>query len=190
MPIIQLIIILAVIGFLLWLLTTYVPMEPLIKRIIVIVVVFAVVIWLLNVFGLLNGLGTIKVHGQTREQLSGRLVTEPTVAAFPQASKAISCTVDTPSTEDQTGLIHCPDFDFKINSWPKAWEDYKSKGDIVRAVVRRDTIVAVAAPCKERIQKRYNQRIGLHPTLDSITPDDCRDIPAKDREKFTKELRK
>jgi hypothetical protein len=55
MSIITLIITLAIIGFLLWLVLTYVPMPEPFKRIILIIVVFAVVLWLLYGFGLLGG---------------------------------------------------------------------------------------------------------------------------------------
>ena len=60
MPIIQLIIVLAVIGLLLWLLNTYVPMADPIKTIINVGVVIAVILWLLNVFGVM-GMGNIRV---------------------------------------------------------------------------------------------------------------------------------
>ena len=59
MDIIHVIIVLAVIGVLLWLLNTYLPMDAMIKRIINIVVIIAVVLWLLNVFGLLSGFGGV-----------------------------------------------------------------------------------------------------------------------------------
>jgi hypothetical protein len=49
---ISLIITLIVIGILLWLVNTYIPMDGKIKNIINIVVVVLVVLWLLNVFGL------------------------------------------------------------------------------------------------------------------------------------------
>ena len=61
MPLISLIIVLAVVGVLLWLVTTYIPMDPTIRKILVAVVVIAVVLWLLKVFGLLSGLGAITV---------------------------------------------------------------------------------------------------------------------------------
>lgn len=54
MTILGLILTLAVIGLLLWLINTYVPMEPTIKRIMNIVVAIAVVFWILQVFGLLT----------------------------------------------------------------------------------------------------------------------------------------
>lgn len=61
MPIVQLIIILAVIGFLLWLVNTYVPMDGKVKTIINIIVLFAIVLWLLQVFGILGSLGTVHI---------------------------------------------------------------------------------------------------------------------------------
>lgn len=55
MSIIGLIVTLAVVGVLLWLINTYLPMAPPIKNIINIIVVIAVILWLLSVFGLLGG---------------------------------------------------------------------------------------------------------------------------------------
>jgi hypothetical protein len=51
---IQVVVTLMVVGVLLWLLTTYVPMQPVIKQIIVAVVVICVVLWLLQIFGVLS----------------------------------------------------------------------------------------------------------------------------------------
>lgn len=61
MPLIQLVLVLIVVGVLLWLANTYIPMDPKIKQIMNIVIVIAVVIWLLGVFGLWAGLSDIKV---------------------------------------------------------------------------------------------------------------------------------
>lgn len=52
----HLIVILIVIGVLLWLVNTYIPMDPKIKNILNIVAVIVVVLWLLSVFGLLSAL--------------------------------------------------------------------------------------------------------------------------------------
>lgn len=51
------ILVLVVIGVLLWLINTYVPMDGKIKNILNVVVVIGVVIWLLRVFGVLAGVG-------------------------------------------------------------------------------------------------------------------------------------
>ena len=54
MPLLTFVIILVAIGVLLWAVTTYIPMQPTIKRIIVIVVVVAVILWVLQLFGVFN----------------------------------------------------------------------------------------------------------------------------------------
>jgi len=54
MSLISVILILIVIGILLWLINSYIPMAGSIKTIINIVVVLAVIFWLLNVFGIIN----------------------------------------------------------------------------------------------------------------------------------------
>jgi hypothetical protein len=61
MPLIHLVIVLAVVGVLLWLVNSQIPMQASIKKIINIVVVIAVVLWLLSVFGVLGSVDTIRV---------------------------------------------------------------------------------------------------------------------------------
>lgn len=61
MPLISLVITLIVVGVLLWLVNTYIPMDGKIKQILNIVVVICVVIWLLYAFGVINHAGDIKV---------------------------------------------------------------------------------------------------------------------------------
>ena len=61
MPLINLVIVLIVVGILLWLVNTYIPMDRKIKNILNIVVVIAVVIWLLQAFGLLGELSSIRI---------------------------------------------------------------------------------------------------------------------------------
>ena len=61
MPLINLVIVLVVVGVLLWLVNTYIPMDGKIKNILNAVVVIAVVIWLLQAFGLLETLKSIHV---------------------------------------------------------------------------------------------------------------------------------
>jgi hypothetical protein len=54
MSLISLVITLIVVGVLLWLINTYIPMDGKIKNILNIVVVICVVIWLLNAFGIIG----------------------------------------------------------------------------------------------------------------------------------------
>lgn len=63
MPLINLVVTLVVIGVLLWLVNTYIPMDRKIKSILNVVIVIAVVLWLLSAFGLLTGLGNVTVGG-------------------------------------------------------------------------------------------------------------------------------
>jgi flagellar basal body-associated protein FliL len=50
MPIIHVVVVLIVVGVLLWLANTYLPLDEKIKKILNVVIVVAVVLWLLNVF--------------------------------------------------------------------------------------------------------------------------------------------
>lgn len=61
MSLINLIVVLIVVGVLLWLVNTYIPMDGKIKQILNIVVVVVVVIWLLQVFGVIGSLGNIRI---------------------------------------------------------------------------------------------------------------------------------
>ena len=54
-------IVLVVVGVLLWLVNSYIPMQGTIKSILNAVIVIAVVIWLLKVFGVLGNLQQIHV---------------------------------------------------------------------------------------------------------------------------------
>jgi len=54
---IHVIIVLIVVGVLLWLINNYIPMDGKIKSILNVVVVIIVVLWLLQAFGLLAGVG-------------------------------------------------------------------------------------------------------------------------------------
>jgi hypothetical protein len=56
-----LIIVLTVVGVLLWLVNTYIPMDRKIKNILNVVVVIVVVLWLLQVFGVLVSLNGIHI---------------------------------------------------------------------------------------------------------------------------------
>ena len=61
MSLISLIVTLIVVGILLWLINTYIPMDGKIKKILNVVVVICVVVWLLSVFGVLGHSGSIRV---------------------------------------------------------------------------------------------------------------------------------
>jgi hypothetical protein len=61
MPLIQLVIVLVIVGLILWVINSYIPMQSTIKRILNVVVVIGVIIWLLNVFGLIGNIMSIRV---------------------------------------------------------------------------------------------------------------------------------
>jgi hypothetical protein len=61
MSLISLIVTLIVVGVLLWLINSYIPMDGKIKNIINVVVVICVVVWLLSAFGVLGSAGGIRV---------------------------------------------------------------------------------------------------------------------------------
>lgn len=57
-----LVVTLVAIGVILWAVNTYIPMAPQIKNILNLVVVIFVVVWLLQVFGLVPGLSSIRLR--------------------------------------------------------------------------------------------------------------------------------
>ena len=61
MPLIHVIVVLVVVGVLLWLVNSYIPMAGSIKSILNAVVIIAVVLWLLTVFGLMSEISNIRV---------------------------------------------------------------------------------------------------------------------------------
>jgi len=61
MPLTTLVAILIVVGVLLWLVNTYIPMDSKIKGILNAVVVIALVLWLLQQFGVLTTLQGIRI---------------------------------------------------------------------------------------------------------------------------------
>ena len=62
MPLIQLVIVLVVVGVILWLINSYIPMQTTIKKILNVVVVIAVVVWLLSVFGFIGNISAIRIR--------------------------------------------------------------------------------------------------------------------------------
>ncbi len=61
MPLINIVFALIVVGVLLWLVNNYLPMDGKIKSILNGVVIIAVVIWLLQVFGVLDLVASFRV---------------------------------------------------------------------------------------------------------------------------------
>ena len=61
MPLIHVILVLIVVGVLLWLINTYIPMAGPIKAILNAVVVIVLILWLLNGFGLLSSIRNMRV---------------------------------------------------------------------------------------------------------------------------------
>jgi hypothetical protein len=61
MSLVHVVIVLVVVGVILWLVNTYLPMDAKTKKILNIVVVIAVVLWLLSAFGILGSLSGIRV---------------------------------------------------------------------------------------------------------------------------------
>jgi len=61
MPLINVIVVLIVVGFLLWLVNRFIPMAGSIKSILNAVVVIAVILWLLNIFGIFSYFSHIQV---------------------------------------------------------------------------------------------------------------------------------
>lgn len=61
MSLLSIIITLIVVGLLLWLVNTYIPMDRKIKNILNIVIVIAVILWLLKAFGVLNSLKGVRI---------------------------------------------------------------------------------------------------------------------------------
>ena len=61
MPLLQIVIVLVVVGVLLWLVNSFIPMQGTIKSILNAVVIICVVLWLLNVFGLFHSLPSFHI---------------------------------------------------------------------------------------------------------------------------------
>jgi hypothetical protein len=61
MPLIQLVIVLVVVGVVLWLINSCMPMQATLKKILNMVVVIEVIIWLLSVFGVIGNISAIRI---------------------------------------------------------------------------------------------------------------------------------
>ena len=61
MPLIQLVLVLVVVGVVLWVINSYIPMQSTIKKILNVVVIIVVIVWLLSVFGFIDKFSTIHI---------------------------------------------------------------------------------------------------------------------------------
>ena len=61
MPVLTIIIVFLIVGVLLWLINSYIPMQRTIKGILNAVVIIILVIWLLKVFGVLDSLQNVRI---------------------------------------------------------------------------------------------------------------------------------
>lgn len=61
MPLISVIVTLIIVGVLLWLANSYIPMDGKIKKILNVVVVILVILWLLSAFGIFGSLSNIRI---------------------------------------------------------------------------------------------------------------------------------
>jgi hypothetical protein len=61
MSLLTILLVLVVVGVILWLVNTYIPMDGKIKSILNVVVVVIVIIWLLQAFGLLDSIRGVRV---------------------------------------------------------------------------------------------------------------------------------
>ena len=61
MPLIHLVLVLVVVGVILWVINSYIPMQSTIKKILNAVVVIVVILWLLTAFGLIGNISTIRI---------------------------------------------------------------------------------------------------------------------------------
>jgi hypothetical protein len=57
------VLVLAIVGFVVWLITSKIPMDPTFKLVIYVVVVIVLVLWLMNQFGVIDSLNHL---GRTR----------------------------------------------------------------------------------------------------------------------------
>jgi hypothetical protein len=61
MSLISLVLVLVVVGVVLWLINSYIPMQSTIKKILNVVVIIVVILWLLSAFGIIGSLDTIRI---------------------------------------------------------------------------------------------------------------------------------
>jgi hypothetical protein len=62
MSLLTIILVLIIVGIVLWLINTYIPMQPTIKTILNIFVVIVLVIWLLDAVGVIHYLSNVRLN--------------------------------------------------------------------------------------------------------------------------------
>ncbi len=62
MSLLPIIVTLCVVGVILWLVNSYIPLDEKIKKVLNVVVIIIVCIWLLQVSGLLGSVSEVRVH--------------------------------------------------------------------------------------------------------------------------------
>ncbi|MBF0484376.1 MAG: hypothetical protein HQL25_06680 [Candidatus Omnitrophica bacterium] len=62
MSLISVIITLVVVGVILWLVNTYIPMDAKIKQVLNVLVLIVVIVWLLQAFGVLGNINQISIR--------------------------------------------------------------------------------------------------------------------------------
>jgi hypothetical protein len=87
MSLVTIVVSLIVVGVLLWLVNTYIPMDGKIKKIINIVVVVVVVLWLLNVFGVMGHLRDVRTSSQLSSPSgSASMASQPGLIVSPEVA--------------------------------------------------------------------------------------------------------
>ncbi|HWX23343.1 MAG TPA: Thivi_2564 family membrane protein [Candidatus Binatia bacterium] len=81
MSLVTIVITLIVVGVLLWLVNTYIPMDGKIKKVLNIVVMVVVVLWLLNVFGVWGRVRDVRVSNPSPS--TGSLVSQSGLVVSP-----------------------------------------------------------------------------------------------------------
>lgn len=61
MPLLTVVLTLVVVGVVLWLINTYIPMQSTIKSILNVIVVIVVILWLLHGFGIISDSGSVSM---------------------------------------------------------------------------------------------------------------------------------
>jgi len=61
MSLITLVLVLVVVGVVLWLINSFIPLQSTMKKILNAVVVIVVILWLLSAFGIIDSISTVRI---------------------------------------------------------------------------------------------------------------------------------